>query len=59
MRLAILLAALIVFSLLVILAVVFRSSTARDLLRLMRRLAYAWVILMVVVAIFEFRRRGL
>lgn len=59
MKAALVLVALVVFAALVVLAVVFRSRTARDMLRLLRNLAYAWIILVVILAIFEFRRRGL
>lgn len=51
--------ALLTFAVLVVMAVVFRSKAAGDMLRLGRNILYAWVALVVVLAIFEFRRRGL
>lgn len=59
MKSAFVLAAVVLFAALIVLAVVFRSRTARDLLRLLRNVAYAWVVLVVVLAIFELRRRGI
>ena len=59
MKAALLAAAFVAFCLLVVMAVVFRSKTARDLLRLMRNLAWAWVAIVVVLALIECRRRGI
>ena len=56
---ALVLFAVVMFAALIVLAVVFRSGTARDLLRILRNMAYAWVVLVVVLAIFELRRRGI
>ncbi|MGI8926090.1 MAG: hypothetical protein ACR2HN_05510 [Tepidiformaceae bacterium] len=52
-------ATLLFLAALIVLAVVFRSRAARDMLRFGRNLLFAYVAMIVVLGAIEFWRRGL